>query len=402
MNRLERGFPFLFLLVVGLALSEAVAGEGTNRVTIKWPSPEFRDLQSAIDAAPPDGATIKIAKGTFDITEPLTIAGKRIKIKGAGSGKERDGKEKSLTHLRGPRPSGVVDSRLAVSMFNYVGGGGTLQDLKLSGFDVVITSRDDDGGRAEPLEVRNTVITASGRGIIWRAQAEVDLFKVEISNMLGIGFMLLNGKLSFANVVITDIEDIGIYIHPPPGTCAPADNTIKNTQLVFCKGPGILVYQTCALIDQSQVGFCGGGGIWAVQAHVEVLNCNLELNLVVGIGAVEAFIVIYNNSIHLTLPHPDTGKFGDGVCLVADVAPTIAFVFDNNIQESARAGVSSMGSEANLGGNTINLSSFDLVGENWKGHSFNFIDLGNNTCDAMGCQAASPGIEPPEPVIPNE
>ena len=83
------------VLIASLMAAMAVEGRASaDGPVLRWPSPEFRDLQAAIDAAP-DGATLELGPGVFAIREPLQVKGKRLVIRGAGSG---------LDHARGREP----------------------------------------------------------------------------------------------------------------------------------------------------------------------------------------------------------------------------------------------------------------------------------------------------------
>jgi hypothetical protein len=390
---LPNGQPHLyFRLARGQPASPGAISEGG---VIRWPDASQRDLQSAINDAP-DGAILQIQEGAYDFTQPITIRGKRVEIRGAGSGKERTGQSWSMTHLRGPAPSRTGNSRDAVGLFHFVGGGGKVSQLRISGFDAAVTSRDDEGGRSMPLAIEQTVITGSGRGVVWLAQAKLDMFQVDISHAV-VGLIVLNGKLSAVGVTIKDIEDVGMFIHTP-GICDAAANKIVGEEVSFCGSAGIIVFQCCALIQGGTVGVCQGGGIWGVQSTVEISGVTLDRNRVVGIGAVESYMVIWDNVIMSTFPHLFTGRFGDGVALMADVAPSIGFLYGNEILASARAGVGNFGSQATLGGNTFKESGFDLAGEVFKGHQFLFEDVGSNTCDGTVCTVETVGLAPPEPV----
>jgi hypothetical protein len=149
-----------------------------------WPSPDFRDLQAAIDAAP-DGATLELGPGVFAIREPLQVKGKRLVIRGAGSGldhargRESRQPEGPVTRLVGPPPQRVKDERGKIvlhadavqGLLNATASDLVVEGLHISGFDAGIVARDGDDGRTGTTLVRDLHVSDTGRGILMRSSA---------------------------------------------------------------------------------------------------------------------------------------------------------------------------------------------------------------------------------------
>ena len=80
----------IFVVIVFISLlcfaGSAFAQIRDDLEIIEWPSREYPTIQSAIDALPGDGGVLEIAEGEHLIDEPIYIIGKKIAIKGAGSG----------------------------------------------------------------------------------------------------------------------------------------------------------------------------------------------------------------------------------------------------------------------------------------------------------------------------
>src|SRR5262249_3201179 len=95
-----------------------------SRIGMVVPSREFPTIQTAIDAVE-DGGAIHIRPGVY--REVLTVAGKRVRITGAGTHGPR-------TEIAGAAFPGVDDATAAVGLVNYrEGGGGVLEGIVLRG-----------------------------------------------------------------------------------------------------------------------------------------------------------------------------------------------------------------------------------------------------------------------------
>jgi len=385
MNRLGRVFPFLFLFVLGLALTDAVADEERNRVKIKWPSREFRDLQSAIDAAPQD-AIIQIKEGVHQIDASLFVRGKRLVIKGEGSGRERARPNEPFTHLVGPPPRPVVDDRgnlvlraeAVEGLWNFVAANVVIKAMKLSGFDAAIVSIPDDRGNSGPTEVNDVLITDTGRGILSLSSADLSVEDCTIMNTLWNG-------ISFGPKFLN------------PGILA--NMTVKSTALTDPGGAGIYFENTLTAIDGVSVVGANGGGILGVASSSFIVNSFLVVNKKAGILLAGGFSQIEDNTIIAT--EALIGFLGDGISLWSLNQPMVAQMFNNFISGSDRAGVSAFGATAEFADNLILCSTFDIFAADWDGFTFSLDDLGGNLCGCgmLGvCAPKGEGLTPPPPI----
>ena len=151
------------------------------------PSAAFPSIQSAIDAVA-DGGSIRVLPGQY--RERLTVVAKRIRLTGSGSEGPR------RTELVGPNADHVDDARLAVGLITYLdGGGGVLEGLLLRGGTngVVGHARREVGdldesrvvpaAQANALTVRDVAIRQTGRGVLWRAPADLTIRHVVVESV---------------------------------------------------------------------------------------------------------------------------------------------------------------------------------------------------------------------------
>ena len=293
MRRAALVFAFLLSSTVGVEIGSARDG----RVTIEWPDPAFRDLQAAIDAAP-DGATVEIGPGVHPIERPIFVLGRRLVIKGAGSGRKG---EKRITHLVGPPPRPVTDEegnlvlRAAAveGLFNFVGAGSTVQDLKISGFDAGIVTKDDPEGRSGPTIVHDLIIADTGRGILSLASSDLTVKDTTIQRSAWNGISVASSALFFGQtfeanaIAITDPEGAGIYF--------------ENTTAVLVD---------VVVTNAAQTGILG------VQSAALILDSLLFNNKFAGILLFESKLIplLQNNQIVNTLSLPNT-QTGDAIML---------------------------------------------------------------------------------------
>jgi len=378
---------WILLVILFSAVGIAVVGEGASAgiedIRIEWPSVDARDLQSVIDTAP-NGATIEIKQGVYQLSEPLYVRGKRLTFVGAGSGLMAG--RRAITHLVGPSPNPVVDERGNLVLFadavkglwNLIGADVEIRDMQLTGFDAGIVVRAAEGDTPGPTVVTNVLIMDTGRGILSMSSSDLTVQHSTIINTLW----------------------HGISVGPPQPNIVLGNFLFDAFQIINPGKAGIYVLWGNVTIQNGFVYGAQAGGIVAFQMHaLHVLSCNLLGNKEAGIlmqgvnpGLGQLDIVIQDNIIQNT--QQLDSKFGDGI--VAMLFPgqqsLVASLFDNTITSSQRVGVSSFGADLILKGNTILCSPFDLDGEVFQpplsGIPYTFQDLGGNNC---GCPGIPPG-----------
>ncbi len=377
---------FVAMPAVGDA-QECTRHHACRPVVVQWPSPQYLTLQSAIDAAP-DGATVDIALGVYAIDEPIYVRGKSLVLKGAGSGRTGD---EQITQLVGPSPRPVVDEQgnlllLAAAvkgLFNFVGAGSTVQNMRISGFDAGIVVKDDANGLSSPMVVNDLVIIDTGRGILGLASSD----------------------LTVKDTTILRPAWNGISVAPP----SPTNANVNAVQLIDPQGAGLYYANTTAIVDDVAIVGAAHGGIVGYQSALVVLDSVLHNNWEAGILLFESKAIpfLQNNTDEGTqvLCPPDKpncsgseGSLGDGI----SVWLTEANVWGNFINQSARVGVSVFGGTAHFFANGIFCSHFDLFGAEYNGVPFTLDDQGDNVCGCGGvyeiCAAKGEGSQPPPPV----
>ena len=210
--------------MMGLATATATMQRREPRPdVIQWPDSRFPTIQQAIDTLP-DGGTLRFVDGVFTLDEPLFVRGKRIVIEGTGCDELPNPKKRRLpggTHLVGPRVDRVVDFTAARGLLNFesagpgtIVGGGTIRNLKLSGFDAGIrAAAADDTAPGGGAVVEHVCIADSGRGIAWSAVASLSVKTVLIRDVAWNG----------ASIVVTTAL-AGAFIHFADVTIVNAAN----------------------------------------------------------------------------------------------------------------------------------------------------------------------------------
>jgi hypothetical protein len=149
---------------------------------------------------------------------------------------------------------------------------------------------------------------------------------------------------------------------------------------------------------------------------VGVTKCYLYANRYAGIrlNAV-GLAAICHNLIKLTLPRLLDGKFGDGI--VAECSENVILCQDDQnfaldylppgIEDSARVGVTTIGSHVSLTNvkfecNLLDLDAEDGTLSGCPNQPPSFDDKGGNVCGCDGatiaCQVKSLNIDPPDPL----
>jgi hypothetical protein len=340
------------------------------------PSEEAPTIQAGIIAVA-DGGTVEITEGVYEILQPIFVIGKSIAIEGAGSSR-KPGQDK-LTQLVAPPPTEVVAPELALGVINYLGAGGVLKDLDVSGSDACVVTR-DLGGTAEPIVVQDVRLSNTGRGMLCKASAD----------------------LTVQDAAIHDCLWNGISFAPEE----PAQLVVTDTSAVANSNIGFLAkYPWWAYYEDVFVAGCNGG-IVIINGWLMVVDSVLANNSFAGICLHESYGLITDNIITFTHPVPSgplQGYFGDGVD--AFLCPDVTLT-GNHIGQSARAGVANFGSTMYLGSNDIQCAGYELEYEEFHGVPGEFVDLGGNECGcpiADGwCVAETAGLAPPEPTTPIE
>jgi hypothetical protein len=339
----------------------ATADRGNDQATIVWPSAEFRDLQSAVDAAP-DGATIEIEPGLYRVDEPIIVSGKKVIIRGAGSRFSGDPRVDPVTHLFGPTAGDVLDERGNLvlradrvrGLLNFVGADASVSDIRLSGFDAGIVIRDSADRPSARARISDVVISDTGRGILSTSAAGVTVADATIENTQWNGIAAVADTIAAVDIQATNIFDTG--------------------------GSGIYVVNANAVISDVEITGAEGGAISGFQSFVVVEDSQLVGNYRFGIGLLASSALISGN--HILDTFADAGMWGDGVVLVSSGS----LIQDNIIHESDRAGISFYGSTGFVTDNSITCCGLGapLVVTEYGGQPSDVTNGGGNVC---GCQA---------------
>lgn len=355
--------------------------------TVIVPSPEAPTIQKGIDLVA-DGGTVMIAPGEYqvDLQNPIVVTGKSVTIQGAGSMRDPSLGSRDLTRIVAPPPTGVVDAERATGVINYLGGGGVLRDLDVSGGDACVVGRDLRGGR--PLLVKQATLSNTGRGILWKAPSALTVMSSEISDCTWNGVSFSPGRVVpaiFFELSMKFIGNIGIYAS----------------------------FSECYFEDEFLVG-CKGGGIVLEKCLFDVRDSELVGNYIAGITLYQCMGVITDNYIWGSKPRPADGFFGDGIDAFLC---QLVVVTDNLVWDSARASVANFASTMRLKSNDLQCAGYELEGEELHADflgpgipsqttPFLFVDDGGNVCgcpDANGaCVVETAGLAPPEPTAPIE
>ena len=112
----------------------------------------------------------------------------------------------------------------------------------------------------------------------------------------------------------------------------------------------------------------------------------LERSHEVGLALFGSTATILGSRISDTSPRRDTSLLGDGICVVPGLAVADASVSvdASRIERSARAGISSFGSNVVLRASRFECNAIDLDGESVDGTDSTFDDQGENVCGCDG------------------
>ncbi len=331
----------------------------------QWPS-----LQAAIDAAP-DGATIELGAGT--LYEPITVAGKRLTLVGAG---------KNATALDGANVPGPLVT---------LGSGGKLrlQDLSLTSPTQAITSVAPNG---DPGALRLVNVAAHGDSMA--AGGRFASFRAK-----GVEF---TGPVALTDTATLVFDKVTANAPDPAG--GPA---VRIDNRGLSSTPCIVSLNRVTALAGAAGGIAILGGACPVYAsHIGVAGAR-----VFGIGFFQTnFARVFD--AHVVNTFADTaGNLGDGVYVWASNVQLV----DSKIENSARAGVSVFGCDADgttasadLSGVDLRCNAFDMNYENvsllapsasCSGSSAKVTDGGLNACRAcdgapIACKAVTANLKP--------
>ena len=362
---------------------------------VEFPSDEAPTLQAAIDLVA-DGGKVKIKRGVFEVPEPIYVIGKMVIIEGSGT--LREDKPDKVTRLVAPPPTGVVDAESAVGVINFIGGGGAVSNLCISGGDACIVGRPlDEVG--QPLLVKDAHFSETARGILWLAPSDVTVAETKIMHCLWNGISFSPGSPGAM----------------PEGLKALHKITILDTILENIENVGFAYIDGVGICDNLTITSCQAGAIVGYNSVVIVTDSVLSFNNIAGVALFKSSGFIGRNIISDTFPAlsgPFAGWWGDGI--IAALCSNLA-VYENNIVNSARVGVSNFGSEITMFSNNIACAGFEMEVDPLPAHYFGpsdppqetagtFVDFGGNHCGcpnaAGSCVAQSTGLQPPEPQAP--
>jgi hypothetical protein len=411
------------LLLATLASPELASAQtggltGEDPVILRWPNRIHRTLQEAVDAVP-DGGTLRIAQGTFQIPSPIVIRDKRLHIQGAGCAELRpSAPDTSTTHLAGPRAGSVVPAAESVGLFNFVRAGGSVRGLALSGFDAGVRGLEDEDsdegeGFIPRLAIENTCISNTGRGIAWSARNSLLVENVRISQVSWNGISVFPSP--FVPMTLSTVAMNKLAISGALNACIVLKDIpnvvshIQNADLSDCGFGGILLVNMHAYINQIIVASNFGPGIVAIgSGHTEIAYSKVTRARKHGIlfqSSGSFFKQLANGEIRQTQISnvaDSNGLFGDGLTVFDGGG---VYVSDSYIQNSTRAGVSNFGSFVSLERTWIQNAAFELEGEPHGGSGFTYDDRGGNLCGpflSQPCVAVSVGLSPPAPIDANE
>lgn len=258
-----------YVLADGAVLATApqivrVSPAGPSEVTV--PSAEAPTIQAAIDLVA-DGGTVNIGPGTYH--EHLVIAGKQVHLVGSGLlGRRR-------TMIADALPRLVVPYQEAQGLVRFgPGGGGSISKLILQGGDAGVVGIADDSGTPAPVQITNTVIRRTGRGVLG-SFSRLKIERVAISGTRWHGVSV---------VECADLQVLATYIANTDGVGVFVDNTGVSAGSITIAG--------------ASIWYCWQGGIVVAGDAKTVLidNCFIGINWVAGIRLWDAGSVAVTNT----------------------------------------------------------------------------------------------------------
>ncbi|MEO7684503.1 MAG: hypothetical protein ABIU86_11290 [Gemmatimonadaceae bacterium] len=352
---------------------------------VVFPSAQYRTLQSAVCAVT-DNGTIHVLAGTHEVR--ITIWGKHINIRGAGSEEE----PANWPVLRAAVPSEVVAANTADGVINLGGGGSlSLTMLRVVGGDAGILVDATSG----PVDVRHARFEENGRGILHVSLAALSIKHTAFSGQLW-------NAISYAPIDLTAKNCGGLHVsHGAFGSTGSA---------------GIFVRGCIHTIDHATITLAQGGGIVAIASVVKIDQVHVAFARYFGILLINTFAQIDNSSIDFTqagpLPPNPSPHFGDAISVWTTDSPwaeggprpSVALLKNNVTHLTERAALSVFGGSVSLKGNLFFRQTFDFQSETFDGYVATLTDQGGNAClPSIGLGdpcvvTSSQGLTPPPPI----
>lgn len=332
-------------------------------------------IQAAVDAVP-NGGRIVVHAGVYE--ETVTVDGKIVEIVGI-----------DRPQFKGAVPERIAEATESVGLITYVrGGGGLIKGINFIGGDVAVKGFDRSAPPG-PLEIKDSTIQGSGRGILW-GFSELKLNAVFITGTLWHGLSASHLDLLIAASSIDSAFGVGIYIKDA-GLFNPAQ-----------------IINTSAFANAR-------GGILAVNSAVEVDHGVVFDNRVGNIRLLGSLMSVKDSIIDGALPTSGTGLFGDGVMVMPLTAPSTLHIENSVVKDSARAGISNFGSNVAIKDVLLKCNPFELMDQNISKDLFGpglpaqdllhaYDNQGGNACGCPvadgNCTSDQAGLEPAEPLDP--
>jgi hypothetical protein len=333
-------------------------------------------IQAAVDAVP-NGGRVIVHEGVYE--ETVTVDGKIVEIIGMGR-----------PQIRGAVPDRVAEATESVGLITYVrGGGGLIKGINFIGGDVAVKGFDRSAPPG-PLEIKDSTIQGSGRGILW-GFSKLKLNAVFITGPLWHGISARNLELLIAASSIDGSAfGVGIYIKDA-GLFNPAQ-----------------IINTSAFANTQ-------GGILAVNSVVEVDHGVFFDNRVGNIRLAGSVMTVKDSIIDGALPDSSTGLFGDGVMVMPLTVSSTLDIENSVVTDSERAGISNFGSNVAVKDVLLKCDDIELMDQNISKDLFGpglpaqdllaaYDNQGGNACGCPvadgNCVSVSAGLEPAAPHDP--
>jgi len=328
--------------------------------TIDVPSNKYSTLRKAIRNAQ-SGATIHIAQGVYQLSQPLQIEGKYLNILGAGS-------DATLLEWSGEDPSEALEDAADAAAFDLTAGGqATIHGLSMTGFSAGVVALPD---QEEPwLELHEVEILASSRGLLWQAGGHLHATDVLIEGSSNEGVLLKLGDADsslnfwFTASQIVDSGSAGFRIFDSTEGCDEDINRLSDVSITNS----------------------GASGIDAVHSEICVYDSVITSSVTAGFFATASRGEVANTLISDSAPDAE-GLFGDGAIALADATTqSDVRLIKNRILNSARGAISTFGSRLFLEENLLACQAFDIEAEPWEGFDWVIEVSGSFGAKCAGC-----------------
>jgi hypothetical protein len=239
------------------------------------------------------------------------------------------------------------------------------------------------------------------------------------------GAILASAVASIEGLAVRDVEsDLvgehgdGLSAQHDWGVNVPSNLVLRSSTVQDVQGLGVMIDRSTSRLESSvvrgahQAAAGRGSGIQiygcdtpGCSAAVTMRSVLIEDTHDAGVRAYNARVAI-EGSIIRGSSSTASGLGGDGLAVIADLAPASARVATTRIEDSARAGLSTFGATVLLFESVLACQAFDVNGEPYHGWQFVLEDLGGNFCGCpeatAPCLVVSEALVPPPPVEPPE